>query len=347
MVQGLIRLSFGLLLMLAAPPASPVLAQEPKGGPVYVDPESADEDFPFQGEFRGWMAGSHPRRATRTAGLHVVALGGGEFGAAIYAGGLPGEGWFGGARELLTGQRVGEELTLAGGPWRLSVTPDTARLTGSDDALLGEFQKVHRVSPTIGARPPVGATVLFDGRATPHFLDPKVTPEGWLLPGTETTTAYGDFRLHAEFRLPYKPYARGQERGNSGFYLQSRYEVQVLDSFGLEGVENECAALYRTRRPEFNMCYPPLTWQTYDVDFTTPRFDPQGQKVAEMRISVWHNGVLVHRDAMIPHKTGAGQPEGPQPLPTKLQDHGNPVVFRNLWLVEKPESVMPAVVVLQ
>ena len=146
--------------------------------------------------------------------------------------------------------------------------------------------------------------------------------------------------MHAEFRLPYKPQGRGQDRGNSGFYLQSRYEVQVLDTFGLEGVENHCGALYKTRRPDINMCYPPLSWQTYDIDFTPARFDAQGNKVSDMRISVWHNGVPIHADAVIPNKTGAGRPEGPDPLPTKLQDHSNPVMYRNIWLIDR--STAPA-----
>ncbi|MCA9078898.1 MAG: DUF1080 domain-containing protein, partial [Planctomycetaceae bacterium] len=140
-----------------------------------------------------------------------------------------------------------------------------------------------------------------------------------------------------EFRIPYKPMARGQGRGNSGFYLQSRYEVQVLDSFGLEGIENECGALYRTRRPAFNMCLPPLQWQTYDIDFSPAKFDAQGNKTRNMRISVWHNGVLIHDRADIPNKTGAGKPEGPEPLITKLQDHGNPVVYRNLWMIDRTQ----------
>jgi len=112
----------------------------------------------------------------------------------------------------------------------------------------------------------------------------------------------------------------------------------VLDSFGLEGVENECGALYKTRRPDVNMCYPPLSWQTYDIDFQSPRFDDEGQKLSDMRISVWHNGVLIHNNAAIPNKTGAGRPEGPQPLPTKIQDHRNPVMYRNIWLIEQPAS---------
>ena len=86
------------------------------------------------------------------------------------------------------------------------------------------------------------------------------------------------------------------------------------------------------------MCFPPLQWQSYDIDLTSPKFDDTGKKIANMRISVWHNGVLIHDDVEIPNKTGAGKPEGDRPLPTKIQDHGNPVVYRNIWLIEKDQT---------
>jgi len=187
----------------------------------------------------------------------------------------------------------------------------------------------------MGALPPPGAVVLFDGKGASGFVKATVTPEGYLREGTQTVEPFGDFRLHAEFMLPFKPLGRGQDRGNSGFYLQGRYEVQVLDSFGKDSVENDCGALYRTRRPNLNMCLPPLAWQTYDIDFTTPKFDENGNKISDMKISIWHNGVLIHNQAQIPNKTGAGIAEGPNPLPTKLQDHANPVLYRNIWIVPK------------
>jgi len=187
----------------------------------------------------------------------------------------------------------------------------------------------------MGARPPEGAVVLFDGTETGELVKPVITPDGLLREGTQTTQAFGDMRLHAEFMLPFKPLGRGQDRGNSGFYLQGRYELQVLDSFGLEGVENECGAIYKTRRPAVNMCLPPLTWQTYDVDFTMPKFDSSGKKISDMKITIWQNGVLVQNNASISNKTGAGIQEGPDPLPTKLQDHQNPVLYRNIWLIPK------------
>jgi hypothetical protein len=303
--------------------------------PVYTDPDQVDDDYAVQGEYRGWQRETaYPE--IRQAGLQVVALGNGEFSAVGYMGGLPGEGWFGGERHLFTGKRQGDLVELTGSGVRLVVEAGGASLFDDADEKIGEFRRVARVSPTMGARAPAGAIELFgEAGTTEQLVSAKVTPDGLLMAGTETIQPFSDFRLHAEFRLPYKPLARGQARGNSGFYLQSRYEVQVLDSFGLEGVENECGALYKTRRPDFNMCFPPLVWQTYDIDLTSPRFDVDGKKLSNMRISVWHNGVMIHNNVEIPNKTGAGRPEAPQPLPTKLQDHQNPVVYRNVWLVEK------------
>lgn len=312
--------------------------ERPDEGPIYTDAARVDEDYAFQGEYRGWVQTQPNRRSSQMLALQVIALGDGRFEGVKLFGGLPGEGWAGHRRVVMRGLLLGQVVHLEDDLHRVTITEGTATVRSWEGASVGELRHVTRVSPTMGLEPPDGAIVLFDGRGTQHFVDAKRTEEGLLMAGTETAAAFGDFRLHAEFRVPYKPFARGQARGNSGFYLQSRYEVQVLDSFGLEGLDDECGALYRTRRPDVNMCYPPLTWQTYDIDFTAPRFDDDGHKVSNMRISVWHNGVRVHNDAQIPNKTGAGRPEGPLPLPTKLQDHSNPVVFRNLWLIDKSST---------
>ncbi|HMC10549.1 MAG TPA: DUF1080 domain-containing protein, partial [Pirellulaceae bacterium] len=190
-------------------------------------------------------------------------------------------------------------------------------------------------SATMGLMPPSNATVLFDGRSTDQFQPgAKVTPDGLLMAGVMTKTPVQGFRMHLEFRTPFMPTARDQARGNSGVYIQRRYEVQILDSFGLDGAFNEAGSLYRQTPPDLNMAFPPLTWQTYDIWFTPPRFETDGKtKTANARITVLHNGIPVHWHREIIAKTGGGQQEGSQALPIQLQDHGNPVLYRNIWIV--------------
>lgn len=307
---------------------------EDKDGPAFTNRDEAGPDYLFQGEYRGYQRPRESLRSSESVAIQVIALGEGQFGAVKFYGGLPGEGWRKPRKFELSGTRSADSLWLSGESYDAQIIGSKMQLIAKDGRIAGELQRVERVSPTMGARPPAGAIVLFDGSGTTHWKNGKLTPEGLLMPGTETKQAFNNFRLHGEFMLPYKPQARGQGRGNSGFYLQGRYEVQVLDSFGLEGVENECGALYRTKRPDTNLCLPPLQWQTYDIDFNNARFDAAGKKTQNMQITVWHNGVAVHSAASIPNKTGAGLPEGPQALPIKLQEHGNPVVYRNIWLID-------------
>ncbi|SFI40178.1 3-keto-disaccharide hydrolase [Planctomicrobium piriforme] len=310
-------------------------ADKPPAPPAYLSVKDAGPDYPLQGEYRGWQRSLGSLRSSRSVGLQVIAQGDGNFTATKYYGGLPGSGWMGGERFIYTGRRFGDVVRIESPDFMIEADGQSAFIYSPEGDRVGELHKVDRVSPTLGAKPPAGAVVLFDGQGTNGFVNPKVTDNGLLREGTQTADAFGDFRLHAEFMLPFKPLGRGQDRGNSGFYLQGRYEIQVLDSFGNEGVENECGSVYRTRRPAVNMCLPPLTWQTYDIDFTMPKFDAAGKKTSDMRLTIWQNGVLIHNNVAIPAKTGNGIAEGPNPLPTKLQDHANPVVYRNIWLLPK------------
>ena len=207
-------------------------------------------------------------------------------------------------------------------------------MTGANgDAV--KLEKVTRKSPTLGMKPPKGAVVLFDGKSAKNFKPGKITEDGLLMQGANSVARFQDHTLHIEFRLPFQRKAGGQGRGNSGCYLQARYEVQMLDSFGLKGNHNECGGIYSTKAPKLNMCYPPLTWQTYDVDFTAAKFK-DGKKVANAIMTVRHNGVVIHDKTVCDHATTASpMREGPQPGPVFFQNHGNPVRYRNIWVVER------------
>jgi hypothetical protein len=210
----------------------------------------------------------------------------------------------------------------------------------------GEFSLTQskRTSPTLGAKPPAGAVVLFDGKSLEAWQsrDGKgaakwkiVEGDAMQAGGGDITTKenFKDVKLHIEFRTPYMPTATGQGRGNSGVYPQGRYEIQVLDSYGLEGADNECGGIYQIARPKVNMCLPPLDWQTYDVTFKVARFDASGKKTANARITILHNGVTIHEDLELPHVTGGALSNNENEAgPLLLQDHANPVQFRNIWI---------------
>jgi hypothetical protein len=305
----------------------------PARPPAITDAAEAGPDYSLQGEYAGWLFVT--TRGYEYTGLQVVALGGDKFEAMEYRGGLPGNGWDRATRTQLKGQVENGTLVLSGPQERLLVGGNVAISVDPQGRELGRLIKVQRTSRTMGLSPPANAVVLFNGTSTDEFQPgAKVTPEGNLLAGVMTKMPVQTFHLHLEFRTPYMPTATGQARGNSGVYIQRRYEVQILDSFGLAGVFNECGALYRQMPPGLNMALPPLTWQTYDIWFTPPQFAADGKtKTANARITVLQNGVPVHWHREITAKTGGGQQESPQPLPIQLQDHGNPVVFRNIWIV--------------
>ncbi len=196
------------------------------------------------------------------------------------------------------------------------------------------------------APPPKGAVVLFDGKDLANWVKLDGTSEPtWKLVGGGAMEVHGGnimtrqkfaghFKLHVEFRVPYMPDARGQARGNSGVYVQGRYEVQVLDSYGLESKDNDCGAIYEVAAPRVNACKAPTVWQSYDIDFHAPACS-DGKKVGMPRMTVRHNGVLIHDDVAIPKDfTRAGMETDPcTPGPIMLQDHGAPVQYRNIWLV--------------
>lgn len=304
---------------------------------AFTDPAQAGPDFAVQGEYAGKV---ETGEGEVQYGVQVIALGGGKFRAVGYPGGLPGAGWNKEEKVAAEGQTIDglTTFTVPDGARTATIKDGIMTVKDPDGTTVATFKKIERRSPTLGAKPPAGAVVLFDGTTAEHFVGGRMTPDGLLMEGATSKQKFGSFTIHLEFRTPFEPYARGQGRGNSGFYAQGRYEVQILDSFGLEGENNECGGIYGVRKPDVNMCLPPLSWQTYDVDFTAAEFK-DGKLVSPARMSVRHNGVLIHEDVAIPHATVAAPVrQGPETGPVFLQNHGNPVRFRNIWVVERGAS---------
>ncbi|MGB0738637.1 MAG: 3-keto-disaccharide hydrolase, partial [Planctomycetaceae bacterium] len=259
----------------------------------------------------------------------------GKFDAVVYVGGLPGAGWDGSDKIRGQGTTEGDVVKFRSDEnGTAEIAAGRMTIRSQSGATLGVLNRIVRKSSTLGAKPPAGARVLFDGSSAEHFERGKLAMGDLLAADCETKHKFGSHKLHIEFRTPFKPKARGQARGNSGVYIQGRYECQVLDSFGLEGENNECGGIYSISRPAVNACFPPLTWQTYDIDFTAARYDGD-RKVHNARVTIRHNGIVIHKDLELPHGTPGKNPEGPGPDVIYLQGHGNPVVYRNIWVVEQ------------
>lgn len=315
MKRYIITLGLSLVLTVFA-------AEESK--PTFLDPKQAGGDYAEQGEYTNdW------------GGVQVVALGDNAFQMTLYKGGLPGAGWDKTTRSEFQGKRNETKIAFSGENnfqaevigVQVSISPNGA----------GPYfmSKVQRTSPTLGAKPPAGAIVLFDGTSDSEWNNGHMDDRHLLQAGCKSKRSFTNFTVHLEFMTPFKPLGRGQDRGNSGVYLQDRYELQVLDSFGLKGENNECGGFYTQAKPLENMCFPPLTWQTYDIDFTAAKFDDQGKKTAPAVATVRHNGVVIHDQLQLKGPTGGGKPESPTGGPLQLQGHGNPVFYRNIWVLPR------------
>ena len=252
---------------------------------------------------------------------------------------------------VLNGSRSGDKVVLSGNrkgsTWSAILTEGSfkGRCSGDRETTF-DLKPVTRLSPTLGKEPPANAVILFDGTSLDSWMqvsDGK--PIQWKLleggvmevgkGGIVSKHGFKDHTLHLEFRTPFMPGENGQGRGNSGAYFQGRYEVQILDSYGLKTTWNDCGAIYNFVVPKINMAAPPLQWQTYDITFHAPRFDADGAKTKDATLTVLHNGVLIHENEAVPEPTRAnigGDIREAQGL--HLQDHGNPVQYRNIWAVE-------------
>ena len=292
----------------------------------FLDASKAGPDFAIQGEYEGTLG------KQGKLGAQVIALGDGKFDAVLYETGLPGAGWSGASKIELKGETT-KVTRFEGNGFKGTISGKVFSGTGKDNVKF-EMTKVERKSPTVGAKPPAGAVVLFDGSNVDQWQDGHLEEGKLLGVPARTKSAFGNFTLHIEFRTPFMPAERGQDRGNSGVYLLDQYECQVLDSFGLEGVDNECGGIYKVAKPIVNMCLPPLSWQTYDIDFTAARFEGD-KKVAPAVATIKHNGVVIHDKLELPQATPGGGRNDERPGPFFLQNHGDPVRFRNIWVVEK------------
>ena len=300
-----------------------------------LEEAKADPDFAVQGEYVG--QGVLPDGTEGKLGAQVIARGKGNFEIYLLAGGLPGEGWKKDDPRLrFEAQREGDSVVIKAGEVTGTIADGKMTLTAEKKQHKAQLKRVDRKSPTLAAKPPEGALVLFDGSGVDYFPGATLTEEKTLQSGTVSKPEFNSYQLHLEFRLTWMPEARGQGRSNSGVYFHDCYEVQVLDSFGLEGRDNECGGLYKIKDPDVNMCLSPMVWQTYDADFTAPKYDGEGNKVSNARITLRHNGVVIHDDLELPHHTPGSQDEGPGPRGIKLQGHGCHVQYRNIWLKPKP-----------
>lgn len=204
---------------------------------------------------------------------------------------------------------------------------------------------------------PSDAVVLFDGTQLDAWTTMEGKPAGWSCAGRKgsamtvkpgsgsiiTKQKFGDCQVHLEFATPKDDAdagKTGQERGNSGVYIQGRYEVQILDSYKNETYpDGQCGAIYKQHAPLVNASAPPAEWQTYDIIFRAPRFNDKGERTAKARITVLHNAVLIQDNVEVDGPTGSAQmKEEPGDGPIYLQDHGNLVRYRNIWVRPIGES---------
>ncbi|TXK45768.1 DUF1080 domain-containing protein [Pontibacter qinzhouensis] len=204
------------------------------------------------------------------------------------------------------------------------------------------------VTPGMGMAPPSDALILFDGKSLSQWKAKGGGGDaGWQVKDGSFTVGkgdittkqeFGDFQLHIEWSAPDKVEGTSQGRGNSGIFLQDRYEVQVLDSYNNRTYSNgQAGSIYKQHRPLVNAMRKPTEWNIYDIIYTAPRFKDDGTLFTPARVTVLHNGVLVQNNVEIKGPTeyiGLPEYKAHGKAPISLQDHGNPVAYRNIWIRE-------------
>jgi Domain of Unknown Function (DUF1080) len=307
-----------------------------------------DDDFAVQGEYVGTI--TEDGKAQKYGVRIGIATNPGEFKAIAYRGGLPGDGW-----DKKFADEKNKRLPEWSGQTRDGATMFPKFLRGSalthDGVLtviwgeekIGTLKRISRQSPTLGAKPPPGAIVLFDGRNLDHFITPRsrMTDDRLLMIGARTRQSFTDFLLHVEFRAPYL-----RSPGHSAVFLQNSFHLAVAGrSFG-SGTQSDlgCGGIRWVRAPDENMCLPPLTWQTFDVDYTAARFDGEGKVMRQPIVTIRHNGVVIHDRVELPgmppfYRGGGTDPLTPAGGPLQFQSHADDrhYVYRNIWIVERKQ----------
>jgi hypothetical protein len=304
-----------------------------------ADPSAAEPSFNPLGEsynlsngrvIKWWEAESHTDWNT----IELIASG--QQSAQIVNGQ-----WLNGATDIVAGDGDGGWEPLTHG--HLALQAEGAET----------FYRSFEIRPLAYLPPPDGGVVLFDGSNVDAWQGPDGGTPGWnlvdgaleVVPGSgdlRTREAFGDVRLHLEFQVPPTPSGTDeQDRGNSGVYLQSRYEVQILDTFGHQLADaNDCGAIYGVKDATVNEAFPPGIWQSYDIVFHAATWNGT-TKESPARVTVVWNGSVVQQDTEVQDSTRLGEPEAPGPAPLRLQDHSNRVRFRNIWLQPLPDAGIP------
>ncbi len=306
-----------------------------KSLPTFTDAAQAGPDATVQGEYVGEvMIGGKKFKC----GLQVIALGEGKFHVVAYQGGLPGDGWEPGQvdRDEADGEMKDGTFAFHGNDVEGKLKDGMITVSSKDGQTHGELKRVERKSPTLGAKPPEGAKVLFDGTTPAHFAGGKMTEDKLLLAGPTTKQGFNDFTLHLEFRTPFMPTAR-----RTGPRQQRRLLAGSLRAAGARFLRPGGKG-QRVRRLLFR--------QGAEAEHV-----PAAAFVADLRrglhggplrraarrsrtrvVTIRHNGVPIFENFEMPDVTPGGEgKETPAPGPLALQFHGNPVHYRNIWIVEK------------
>jgi len=228
------------------------------------------------------------------------------------------------------GSRTGDEIHFKGNIWT-AILDAGGELNGTDDqGHHWTLQRIERASPTLGAKPPPGAVVLFDGSEPSAWTNGRTDDVHLLRGGTESQQRFESFTLHLEFRLA------GDAPSAGALVIGGYYEIPLRDSFGREPDARSCGAILNRTEPLVNASFPRSQWQTLDIEFTAAAFDTQDRKTKNAVISVSLNGISIHKNQEIAGPTEELTPETPGPGPVCLRDTGESLRFRNIWVVEKP-----------